>query len=580
MATSPFVWGAGGQALSPDQVEQRRAMAQMALRSGSDTSPVQHWSQGLARIVDALGGYRGMQRADAAEAEGLASAQDWFNNLPGQSTVSMSSQSAPAGYSLPQGPGADSIRAGLIQRGLPEHVADAFVLNFQDESGLNPGINEISPTVAGSRGGFGLAQWTGPRRVALEQAAMRRGVDPSDTDLQLDFLVDELGGSESRAGRSILGAPDTGSAAAAIVNDFLRPAEEHRRRREAAYLGIPEYDNGYRPQGANQQLISALMQGSSNPWVAQRYGGVIEALLGQEMQRGQMADQYAMQMADPMRRLQYETAVQGLVDARTPQAPKPIEVGGVLLDGSTYQPIFDSRQPDAGTALQQNLAAAGLQPGSEDYRNAILANVAPQPAQTNVTVNNGEGDKFYEQLDKGQADMFGSLLTEGQAAATKLQQVDQLSGLLETSPQGAEAAFKAALGEYGIQTEGLDKIQAANALINQIVPQQRQPGSGPMSDADLALFKQSVPRLINSPEGNRIIIEGMRGVSEYTRQQGEIAAAVANREMTPADGRRALQALQNPLSGWNERTQGVVQSSAPADDGWQTFGGVKIRVKQ
>ena len=38
-----------------------------------------------------------------------------------------------------------------------EHVADGFVMNFKDESGLNPGINEQNPIVPGSRGGFGLA---------------------------------------------------------------------------------------------------------------------------------------------------------------------------------------------------------------------------------------------------------------------------------------------------------------------------------------------------------------------------------------------------------------------------------------
>jgi hypothetical protein len=72
-----------------------------------------------------------------------------------------------------------------------------------------------------------------------------------------------------------------------------------------------------------------------------------------------------------------------------------------------------------------------------------------------------------------------------------------------------------------------------------------------MSDADLALFKRSVPRLINTPEGNAKIVETMRAINTYVLQQAEIADAVANRDITPAEGRKALKALTNPLDGFD-----------------------------
>lgn len=125
----------------------------------------------------------------------------------------------------------------MIQRGLPQHVADAFMLNFQDESGLNPGINEANPTVPGSRGGFGLYQLTGPRRRGYEAFAAQRGVPAADVDAQLDYLMYELQGPEGAAARRILAAQDTPSAAIAIVQDFLRPAAEHQRSRAARYAG-------------------------------------------------------------------------------------------------------------------------------------------------------------------------------------------------------------------------------------------------------------------------------------------------------------------------------------------------------
>lgn len=131
---------------------------------------------------------------------------------------------------------ADMILQGLVQRGLPQHVAQGFVMNMRDESNLNPGINEAAPIVPGSRGGFGLSQWTGPRRRALEQFAASRGVPVSDMNTQLDFLMTELQGPESRAAQSIFAAPDAATAADAILRNYLRPAPEHVASRSQRYL--------------------------------------------------------------------------------------------------------------------------------------------------------------------------------------------------------------------------------------------------------------------------------------------------------------------------------------------------------
>jgi hypothetical protein len=43
----PFTWGANGQQVSPEQLAAQQAQS-------ADFSPVGHWSQGMARITDAL----------------------------------------------------------------------------------------------------------------------------------------------------------------------------------------------------------------------------------------------------------------------------------------------------------------------------------------------------------------------------------------------------------------------------------------------------------------------------------------------------------------------------------------------
>tara|TARA_R110001632_G_C11053261_1_gene384894 strand:- start:65 stop:436 length:372 start_codon:yes stop_codon:yes gene_type:complete len=119
---------------------------------------------------------------------------------------------------------------------MPEHIAEGFVMNFRDESGFDSGINEENPLVEGSRGGFGLYQLTGPRRVEYESYAKERGVAADDMDAQLDFLMLELKGAEKSAAKKIYSTGTSGEAGAAVVNYFLRPAKKYRASRANKYL--------------------------------------------------------------------------------------------------------------------------------------------------------------------------------------------------------------------------------------------------------------------------------------------------------------------------------------------------------
>ena len=143
---------------------------------------------------------------------------------------------------------------GLLDRGIPEHIAQGFMMNFQDESGFDIGAVEAVPNVHGTRG-KGLYQLTGDRRAAFEA---RYGNNYS-VDNQLDFLMSELGGGESAAWKAIQGTRTAGEAGAAIVSNFLRPAEEHRASRSAAYLGSSGGTPSYVTERASP--IQAARQG-------------------------------------------------------------------------------------------------------------------------------------------------------------------------------------------------------------------------------------------------------------------------------------------------------------------------------
>lgn len=154
-----------------------------------------------------------------------------------------------AGAALPSGSVPAYIRSGLINRGMRPEIADAFLMNFQDESGFDADITEGAPNVHGTRG-RGLYQLTDTkpgvgRRSDYERWAKARGDNLYGVDSQLDFLMHELSGSESGAWKQIQQAGTTGEAAAMIVRKFLRPAKEHQTARAARYLA---YDR-QRPNG-------------------------------------------------------------------------------------------------------------------------------------------------------------------------------------------------------------------------------------------------------------------------------------------------------------------------------------------
>lgn len=248
MAIPSFIFGGDATAKTPQELAQQRAIIHALMSSQKAPRNV---GEGLNALGDGIVANVLGHRADAAEEAGQKSAAEAFNPIvgalagfpPAPSADGTAASGAPtaADYADTRvksaaGDSAASIKQGLIDRGMSPQVADAFVMNFQDESGLNPGINETNPIVPGSRGGYGLAQWTGPRRKALEAYAAQVGKPVSDMGTQLDFLMTELQGPEAAAYKAIQAAPDTGGAAAAIVNNFLRPAEANRAKREARYL--------------------------------------------------------------------------------------------------------------------------------------------------------------------------------------------------------------------------------------------------------------------------------------------------------------------------------------------------------
>ncbi len=299
--------------------------------------------------------------------------------------------------------------------------------------------------------------------------------------------------------------------------------DEATAAEEAGAASAAEALAGITPESDFSSIANAL----SNPWISDSQSTIASALLQQNMQQN-----------DPMYQAQ--------------------------LANLTAPPQAD---PTAGMQNYQFLVAQGMTP--EEAMDMSFG-------AGGTTVNNiMSGEKFNDKFAEQDAAAIASASEAGIAAIRNLPRIEQLESLLNESGSGGVQNLQVLAGNLGIRTEGLDELQAAQAIINSLVPEQRQPGSGPMSDSDLALFKESLPRIINSPGGNQFIIRQMKAIAQYDAMATDIANRLRQGQIDRSTAFAELQNRPHPLAEFYN--SGLATPAAPAQAAPQLPPGVTIR---
>lgn len=114
-------------------------------------------------------------------------------------------------------------------------------------------LQEIKPTVKGSRGGYGWAQWTGPRRRAYEDYCKRNGKDPASDEANYAYLFVELKGiegSEAGAIARVNAATGLQGKVEAFEKAFLRAGVKHYDSRlQWARIAVEAFREADEPTG-------------------------------------------------------------------------------------------------------------------------------------------------------------------------------------------------------------------------------------------------------------------------------------------------------------------------------------------
>lgn len=418
---SPFQWGKGGRALTPEDVARERELVALARAKMGDTSPVAHWSQGATRVVDALGGVLREKRTNKAEDAGMSGADAYIANNPVLSALIGGGgmpAAPPSGGSASPAPAftpdpSDALAADAMSALGKINPSDRDILAktlMAEAGGEGYGGMLAAGAVIDNRrkgGGYGdgwngvimkpgqFSAWNGVTGYAGGEGALNMStMSPSEeayaaADAILTGNYEDPTGGATHYYNPNVANPKWGQSAGgdwtAIGNHVFGSADAGRGGSAPQGGGMSASGQPVTMSGGGANVTAALAAAMSDPWVAKKYGPVLEALMGQDMKRSDMQYQAQLAQSDPMYQAQLAAQQLELDKMRNPGAPAPIEVGGVLLDPTTFQPIFDSRAPaagDGGFTLgqgQQRFDANG---------NLIASVDAPPPDPTVPTTKN------------------------------------------------------------------------------------------------------------------------------------------------------------------------------------------------
>jgi len=204
-------------------------------------------------------------------------------------------------------------------------------------------------------------------------------------------------------------------------------------------------------------------------------------------------------------------------------------------------------------------------PGFKDYKTDLKRAGA---IQNQVTIDQkGEGE-FSKEAGKLQAKRFNELAEDGPTAKQMVSDIETLRTLGAQVGTGKGAALMAQFGPYakaiGVDLNGLDEVQAYEAIVNRVAPALRVKGSGAQSDYELKNFLKSLPSLGNTPGGNELTSQVLQGLYENKRRAAEIGAAALNGKISRPDAEKALNDLPDPMAGYRDFIKRTKPAAAKA----------------
>jgi hypothetical protein len=199
--------------------------------------------------------------------------------------------------------------------------------------------------------------------------------------------------------------------------------------------------------------------------------------------------------------------------------------------------------------------AKAQDPNTEPFTTWLRNNKAA--SKTEVNIDQKSETAFAKEGGGGLGKQFVKLSEEGQSARQDLALVGQLRDLGAVVQTGAPAAIQGWLANQGIKVgPNVGAVEAYGSIIDKLTPAQRIPGSGATSDYEGVMFKNSLPKLINTPQGNEIISNTLASLAQYKVDRAVIAEKALSGELKPGEALTQMRALPSPYANFKEFAKG------------------------
>lgn len=198
-----------------------------------------------------------------------------------------------------------------------------------------------------------------------------------------------------------------------------------------------------------------------------------------------------------------------------------------------------------------------------------------------VTVTNNVdtkgASKFSEVANTKQADRYSKMMEAADEAVSLKGDIDTLADLgskISTNRLGeaklgiAQYAKAAGLDDVAERLTGgkLSEMEAYQAITEKLAPRMRVPGSGATSDYEMRGFKNSLPTLLKTPEGNAIAVDTFRSLYDYQMAIGEIAGQAIRGEIPQKEADAQIRALESPFARFKEYRKAGATGEAKAGE--------------
>lgn len=608
-------------AVAPAGAEERKRRSRIAealMLQGIDTSPIQSWTQGAARVAQALvGGYESnlLDRQERAGSDKLAALLAADPALGGGGVAAAtpatpaSTSTAPKStlvgdnpdYSAPSaGQAPPAIRFNNPGAQWPGPSASAYGATGSAVIGGGNKIAQFPDPVSGAAAQFDLlgkryagmplnaavAKWSGnnnPGTYTLK-VAQATGLSPDSV-----LTPELLRGPQGLALAKAMAAHEAGRPYPLTDEQWAEaqsrafpsaPGATGSVSPATAPIGSP--GAGGSPATATQPTAAAAASGAAAP------GARMQTPMDPQMRA---YVQTLLASRDPVA---IARAQQIITQYSKPQELKPVTVGEKVYTfnpatGAYSNPI-DAGKPkyhklDDGTLFEEGsgtvkpVAAAGYHPVTDPAERARFG-IPPEdkrpyqigpggklvnpPPETRISIDQKAEGSFETHGGQYQAKRFDDLVKQSYDAKAMISDLNYLRDIGSRISTGKTAEIQEALGPYaealGIKVDKLDDLQAYKAVVSRLQPRMRVAGSGATSDYEMRTFLEALPSLGKTQEGNAVIANTLEALQQQHLAAGEIASKALAGEIKRADAEKQLRELPDPFELWKKSHGGRAPS--------------------